>query len=405
MREGWVETTLGAVASLSRGFSYSAENLEGGDLLIGMKAFQVGGGFRSDGVKPFSGAAKEAHLVRPGDVVIANTDLTRDAGILGVPALIPDLGERTLVASHHVTILRPESSLISHAFLFNLLLSSAARRWMAAHATGTTVRGISSGAVERFTYLLPPISEQNRIVDLMRAVDEYITAADKHVETAKTARGALLADLLSNPGDDWAQVPLDHVAELKLGKMLSKERAAGPEQWPYLRNSNVQDGRLDLSDLKTMTFSHQDRATYSLVSGDILVCEGGDPGRSVLLKEDLKGICFQKALHRVRATGVSPEFLALEIRQAYCDRRISDLCTNTTISHLTAEKFGRMRIAVPPVAEQHRIVDLMRVVDDEVTTATKVAESARNARAALLSDLLSGNHEIPASYDRFLEAA
>ncbi len=311
------------------------------------------------------------------------------------------------VLSPMYTVFHSASDAAYPGWLNLLLRSSPLLKEYGARATGSINRRRSL-SFSRFTeieVLLPPLIEQRRIVDLMRAVDEYVAAADKRVETAKTARGALLADLLANPGDNWAQVPLDHVAELKLGKMLSKERATGPEQWPYLRNSNVQDGRLDLSDLKTMTFSHQDRATYSLVSGDILVCEGGDPGRSALLKEDLKGICFQKALHRVRATGVSPEFLALEIRQAYCDRRISDLCTNTTISHLTAEKFGRMRIAVPPVAEQHRIVDLMRVVDDEVTTATKVAESARHTRAALLSDLLSGNHEIPASYDRFLEAA
>ncbi len=399
MREGWEPQRVGDhVQQVKR-----AERVVSGKRydLLGVRWYSAGP-FLRETVSAETSAAKTLNRVKVGDFIYNR--LFAWKGSFGV---VGDDLTGAFVSNEFPTYRTNSDSLVT-AFL--RLLMSRPTTWARIEIESTGSTAVSrnrwkEAQFEEWLIPVPPLCEQRRIVDLMRAADEYVAAADKRVETAKTARGALLADLLSNPGDDWAQVPLDHVAELKLGKMLSKERATGPEQWPYLRNSNVQDGRLDLSDLKTMTFSHQDRATYSLVSGDILVCEGGDPGRSVLLKEDLKGICFQKALHRVRATGVSPEFLALEIRQAYCDRRISDLCTNTTISHLTAEKFGRMRIAVPPVAEQHRIVDLMRVVDDEVTTATKVTESARHARAALLSDLLSGNHEIPASYDRFLEAA
>ncbi len=91
-----------------------------------------------------------------------------------------------------------------------------------------------------------------------------------------------------------------HPYESQLGKMLNGEAAVGPEQFFYLRNTNVHWDRFDLRDLAKMHFSPEDRARCELRNGDLLVCEGGEVGRSAVWPGERADVYFQKAIHRVR---------------------------------------------------------------------------------------------------------
>ena len=97
----------------------------------------------------------------------------------------------------------------------------------------------------------------------------------------------------------WKRVPLGSVADLCLGKMLDKDKNRG-EPLPYLANVNVRWGEFDLSELRTMRFEPHEHERYGLKFGDIVMCEGGEPGRCAIWKEELPGMMIQKALHRIR---------------------------------------------------------------------------------------------------------
>ena len=96
----------------------------------------------------------------------------------------------------------------------------------------------------------------------------------------------------------WVWCRLGDVATHSLGKMLDTQKNSGIYQ-KYLRNSNVQWFRFNLSDLKKMRIKDSEYDKYSVIKGDLLICEGGYPGTSAIWNEDY-AICFQKALHRVR---------------------------------------------------------------------------------------------------------
>ncbi|CRI67976.1 hypothetical protein THIOKS190081 [Thiocapsa sp. KS1] len=74
-------------------------------------------------------------------------------------------------------------------------------------------------------------------------------------------------------------VPLGTLADVQLGKMLSPKSKTGTSPFPYLRNQDVQWGRINVTGLPTMDFSDKERAKFELRPGDLLVCEGGEPGR------------------------------------------------------------------------------------------------------------------------------
>jgi len=212
---------------------------------------------------------------------------------------------------------------------------------------------------------------------------------------------------LSTGGDDWTETTLGEVADTRLGKMLSATTDDGSGTlYPYLRNTNVRWGDIDLSDLKEMRFSGQDCEAFALLAGDLLICEGGEPGRAALLKHDLPGIYFQKAIHRVRCRpGLDAEFLSCWIYHLSKSEIFQNFLTSTTIQHLTGEKLRQLPIVLPPLAEQKRIVTIVSSMDELIQSADRAVTDAKNLRSGLLSDLLSGDHEIPTSYDRFLKAA
>src|SRR4051794_40289628 len=106
-------------------------------------------------------------------------------------------------------------------------------------------------------------------------------------------------------------VPLINVADVQLGKMLSPKAKTGTHYFRYLRNTNVQWGRIDTSDLAQMDFSDHERKKFELRFGDLLVCEGGEPGRCAVWRNEIADCYYQKALHRVRPHQgkADPDFL------------------------------------------------------------------------------------------------
>jgi type I restriction enzyme S subunit len=97
----------------------------------------------------------------------------------------------------------------------------------------------------------------------------------------------------------WTKQPLAHVAQFRLGKMLDDKKNRG-DLLPYLANVNVRWGELDLHDLREMRFEYDEMDRYGLKYGDIVMCEGGEPGRCAIWKEPVPGMMIQKALHRIR---------------------------------------------------------------------------------------------------------
>ena len=168
--------------------------------------------------------------------------------------------------------------------------------------------------------------------------------------------------------DSWCWCRLRTLASTALGKMLDKHKNHGIPM-PYLRNVNVRWGIFDLSELLQMRFEPSETERYSIKTGDLVVCEGGEPGRCAVWTNGLKDIRIQKALHRVRPyNGISSLLLSYIFRRYAQIQYIDKFFTGSTIKHLTGEALNQLLIILPPVAEQQRIVSqikaLLKYVDE-----------------------------------------
>jgi type I restriction enzyme S subunit len=163
----------------------------------------------------------------------------------------------------------------------------------------------------------------------------------------------------------WHSAPLGSVAEIQLGKMLSGKAAKGVAPAPYLRNANVQWGRLVLDDLLEMDFSPVERQRFSLVPGDLLVCEGGEPGRCAVVTESLDGVYYQKALMRVRphSERLLPAFLQRFMQHAALQGVFRKGGNQSTIAHFPAVRLHALEVPLPPLHEQKRIAAILDAAD------------------------------------------
>ncbi|MCE7979104.1 MAG: restriction endonuclease subunit S [Nitrospira sp. NTP1] len=179
----------------------------------------------------------------------------------------------------------------------------------------------------------------------------------------------------------WATKPLAELADFRLGKMLDEKKNRG-ELLPYLANVNVRWGEFDLEGPREMRFEHDEMERYGLTYGDIVMCEGGEPGRCALWKEAVPGMMIQKALHRIRPHACLDNrflyysFLHLGRRGAF-----HSLLTGATIKHLPREKLAKVEIAFPPLEDQRRIATILSAYDDLIENnkrrMTLLEEAAR----------------------------
>ena len=154
--------------------------------------------------------------------------------------------------------------------------------------------------------------------------------------------------------EGWKWVRLPDVAEMCLGKMLDRQKNKG-FSCPYLRNVNVRWGQFDLSDLLEMKFDDVSDERFLVRKGDLVMCEGGEPGRCAVWSGE--PIHFQKALHRIRFYKDLVPQLYQFFFVYYSDSGVfNSLFTGTTIKHLTGQALDKVVIPLPPLAEQKRIV-------------------------------------------------
>jgi type I restriction enzyme S subunit len=193
-------------------------------------------------------------------------------------------------------------------------------------------------------------------------------------------------------GDGWGSRSFGELFEIQLGKMLSPKAKVGDDPKPYLRNVNVQWNRVDVDDVARMDFSAEERAKFALRRGDLLVCEGGEVGRSAIWKGELEECYYQKALHRLRPrTGdVDPTYVLHYLTQKFqVEKAFVQEHGQTTIAHLPKERLERLPVLLPPLAEQRKIAAILSSVDETIEKTEAVIAQLDVVKKAMLEELLT----------------
>lgn len=257
-------------------------------------------------------------------------------------------------------------------------------------------------------FVLAPLAEQKQIAakldELLAQVDTLKTRLDAIPAILKRFRQSVLAAAVSGrlteewrEGDEyytsrsgrdwkWGDIPVDwlekyysELVESRLGKMLDKSKNTGVPT-KYLGNINVRWFEFELSNLQEILVSEQEQLELSVKPGDVLICEGGEPGRSAIWQAKSEvPIVFQKALHRARVhENILPQWLVYNLKNDADNRTLENLFTGTTIKHLTGKALKNYPLRVPPIKEQREII---HQVEQFFTFADQIEQRVKDAQS------------------------
>ncbi|MDD4350468.1 MAG: restriction endonuclease subunit S [Opitutales bacterium] len=405
--EGWESTRLGDLCEVitkgSTPTSYGFDYVDAGVRFV--KIESLGGGSVDCGKTAFITEDCNTSFLR--SQLKENDILFSIAGALGVIALV---GRSILPANVNQAIgivrLKPG---YSHQFLLHQLQGDLIQAEIQRIRAGAAQPNISLTQLGDFAALLPDKAEQQKIAECLSSVDELMAAQARKVDALKTHKKGLMQQLFPREGEtqprlrfpefqtaeEWEEVALGDIAEIKLGKMLDKQKHTRGHLLPYLNNLAVRWNEVNTSNLPKMFFNDHELDRFGLRAGDVVVCEGGEPGRSAVWDGRLPDLKFQKAIHRVRFNvPFEPKILVLHLENLAGTTAFERLFTGGGIKHLTGETFSRLKIPLIPLPEQQRIAECLSSLDAQITAETQKLDALKTHKKGLMQQLFPSLEEV-----------
>lgn len=365
MRDGWIETNLEGIAEYINGYPFKPADLgENGVPVIRIKQLLD----PNEPVDKTEIETPERCLLRNGDIVFSWS------GTLAVR--IWNRGPAKL-NQHLFRVVEKEGV---YKGIIPLILDHAIEE-LEEKSHGTTMKHITKQTLLPHKVLLPPLPEQKRIVDFISSVDSYIESLQQQLENAKRSRNAVLHELVSSTSDEDTK-PLIELAKLQRGHDLpTQDRIQG--SIPVVASNGV------------VGFHNTHKATRP----GVITGRSGTIGKVIYIDNDYWPL--NTTLYVVDFKGNVPKFVALVLETL----KLENYAGGSTVPSLDRNVLSHVPVPCPKIEEQVRVVEIIQSFDENVAKSELAIAEARNLRSGLLTDLLSGEHEIPASYDNVMGAA
>lgn len=199
---------------------------------------------------------------------------------------------------------------------------------------------------------------------------------------------------------EWKRVPLHEIAEVRTGVAKGKTGLKDAVDLPYLRVANVQDGHINLSEVKRISVERTQVERYSLRTGDILMTEGGDfdkLGRGDVWQGQIDPCLHQNHVFAVRpqADRLDPFYLSALSASQYgrtyflgCAKR------STNLASINSSQLKTFPVLLPPLPEQRRIARVLAAWDQAITISERLLDNSRKQKQALIQALLLGKRRL-----------
>ena len=294
---------------------------------------------------------------------------------------------------------------VTHSFIYYVCISDYMQIEIKSNASATTLPILNKGNFSNLLFPLPPLAEQHRIVAEIERwfslIDTIEISKDDLQATIKQAKSKIL-DLAihgklvpQDPNDEpaiellkrinpdftscdnghypagWQQTILGELFNHNTGKALNSVNRDGVMK-DYLTTSNVYWNKFDFTVIKQMSFKESELDKCTVTKGDLLVCEGGDIGRSAIWNYDYD-ICIQNHIHRLRPK--------IDLCVPFYYYTLAYLKENNLIGGkgigllgLSSNALHKIEIPLPPLAEQQRIVQKIKKLFSVLDNIQKALE-------------------------------
>ena len=289
---------------------------------------------------------------------------------------------------------------------------------------GTTVESLERTPLVETVVPAPPLSQQRTIADYLdretARLDALVAAKERVLTLLAGKRIALITNAVTRGLDPdvplrdsgipwlgdipahWALTRLKFVGRVQTGLALGKSHPGPVVDYPYLRVANVQDGFLDLSEVKTVSIPVREAQSYLLRTGDVLMTEGGDAdklGRGCVWSGAIDPCLHQNHVFAVRMEGIAPDWLALWMSGAHAKAYLESRSKQSTnLASISATNLMEMPLTKPSDEEQTTIVGALNCRVREFDRVFEEVERSmvllKERRAALIAAAVTGRIDI-----------
>ena len=261
---------------------------------------------------------------------------------------------------------------------------------------GATFKEISKSIVENIEIPLPEVNQQKEIAEKFKKLEQLISLRKQQLakldELVKAQFVEMFGDVLLN-SMQWPEKTLENMADIVSGITKGRKTAeADLQEVPYMAVSNVKDGYIDWTTVKTILATRQEIEQYRLMPDDILMTEGGDPdkvGRGAIIKVPLKNSIHQNHIFRVRLDEqeILPSFFAEYLRHQKAKRYFLGCAKQTTgIASINMRQLRALPTLVPPLSLQKQFAAFVERVDQQKQTVQQSLEKLELLKKALMQE-------------------
>jgi len=285
----------------------------------------------------------------------------------------------------------------------------------------TGVPSLSRDLLYQIEVAKPPKPEQTKIAEILSTADRAIEQMEGLIAKHQRIKTGLMQDLLTRGIDEhgnlrseethkfknsllgripveWNVERLGTIAQVSSGLTLGKTHS-GPNtiELPYLRVANVQDGYLNLDDVKTIRVPVFYAEKYELMVGDVLMNEGGDfdkLGRGTVWRGEIPHCLHQNHVFKVRPKDkvLASGFLAYVSSSPY-GKAFFVLASkqSTNLASINSTQLKTFPVSLPSYCEQEKIEEVLSQNETRINLFHERLRKLRSLKTALMQDLLPGN--------------
>ena len=396
MKREWKETKLASAARAVMGQSPPSSSYnETGD---GLPFFQGKADFTSFHPSPSKWCTQPLRLAKKNDILMS---VRAPVGDVNMSMESCCIGRGLAALSCN-----PGTNPYFLYFLLGSLKAEIEKR-----GTGTTFLSINKNVLEQLEIHLPSLPEQKKIAAVLLKIQRAIETQDRMIQSLRDLKKSTMQHLFTHGlrgektkmtdfgliPENWRVELLEECSTVQTG--VAKGRKISDHELlelPYLRVANVQDGHLDLTEMKTIRLRQSERSRYSLQDGDVVLTEGGDfdkLGRGFVWEGQIPNCVHQNHVFAVRVDRklLRPHFLAYLVQSQYGKAYFLKVAHKTTnLACINTTKLKRMPVPIPEKAEQDEIVDGINAVDQQVAGHESQKTALQDLFKTVLNKLMTG---------------
>lgn len=406
--DGWKITRLGDACIFTkkpRGLSFSTYETVP---FVPMELIPIGRTFFDSFIAKAPEAVTSGTYFEPGDVLVSKITPSFENGKQGIIEHLPlPFG----VATTEVIPLQEIAGISDRLFLFYYLLRSNVRSELAGKMEGSTGRQrLSASTLSNLDIALPPFSEQRAISRVLRSVQKAIEGRKHELELERERKAALMQYLfaygtrneptkrteLGEVPENWLIVRLGEIVEVCGGKRLPKGESfsEAPTKWPYIRVVDLENGSIQVSDMRYLTSEVQTTiGRYTISKDDVYISIAGTIGLVGTVPEQLDGANLTENAAKLIVkdkAAVHYEFVARFLQSQQGQEQIESYTAKTTQPKLALARIQMIQMPLPTFEEQKEIAAILGACDMKCVALEREVALFDELFQAMLEELMTG---------------